>query len=271
MGLWTIAVPLLLAAVFLSGAMSFAWALAWRTGQSGWVDTIWSLAVGVAGVLVVLVPVLVGGEELTSRRILAASLVALWSLRLGLSIARRTLKGGDDPRYKKLKEEWGSDAPRQLFRFLQIQAAAGFILAAAVFAATRNPDPALGLADLLAALLLIVSIAGATTADWQLERFKADPANRGGLCEVGLWAYSRHPNYFFEWLGWCAYPIFALGSGLLSPWFALSLAAPALMYWVLVYASGIPPLEEHMLRSRGDAFRAYQRRVNAFWPGPRRP
>jgi steroid 5-alpha reductase family enzyme len=81
---------------------------------------------------------------------------------------------------------------------------------------------------------------------------------------------SRHPNYFFEWLGWFAYAVIAIAIDLTCsyPWGWLAVAGPVLMYWLLVHASGIPPLEAHMLRSRGDAFRAYQQRVNAFWPGP---
>ncbi|MBB4449781.1 DUF1295 domain-containing protein, partial [Aliirhizobium cellulosilyticum] len=84
------------------------------------------------------------------------------------------------------------------------------------------------------------------------------------VCETGLWRYSRHPNYFFEWMFWCCWFLLAASPS----W--LSLLAPLLMYWLLVHVSGIPPLEDHMLRSRGEKFRALQRRVNAFFPGPRR-
>jgi steroid 5-alpha reductase family enzyme len=105
-------------------------------------------------------------------------------------------------------------------------------------------------------------------ADRQLAAFRDDPANKGRVCDVGLWGMSRHPNYFFEWMGWFAYTIIAIDFSGGYPWGWLALAGPALMYWLLVHASGIPPLEAHMLRSRGQAFRDYQHRVNAFWPGP---
>jgi steroid 5-alpha reductase family enzyme len=88
------------------------------------------------------------------------------------------------------------------------------------------------------------------------------------VMEIGLWRYSRHPNYFFEWLGWCAWPLLAITMAFGWSW--LSLLAPLLMYWLLVHVSGIPPLERHMLASRGDKFRALQARVNAFFPGPRK-
>jgi steroid 5-alpha reductase family enzyme len=117
--------------------------------------------------------------------------------------------------------------------------------------------------------MLVIAIVGEAIADRQLATFRADPKNRGQVCDVGLWGMSRHPNYFFEWFGWLAYPAIAIDLGS-YPWGWIALCGPALMYWLLVYASGIPPLEAHMLRSRGAAFRAYQDRVNAFWPGPPR-
>ena len=81
--------------------------------------------------------------------------------------------------------------------------------------------------------------------------------------------WSRHPNYFFEWFGWLAYPLLAIDLTGSIRGASLASLAPACMYWLLVYVSGIPPLEEHMLRTRGDKFRAYQQRTNAFFP--RRP
>ena len=93
---------------------------------------------------------------------------------------------------------------------------------------------------------------------------------KGGVCEIGLWAYSRHPNYFFEWMAWLAYPVIAVGLPARNGFGLLAFAGPLLMYWLLVLVSGIPPLEKHMLLSRGEAFAAYQRRVNAFFLGPRR-
>ena len=104
--------------------------------------------------------------------------------------------------------------------------------------------------------------------DEQLRRFRDDPANKGKICDAGLWKWSRHPNYFFEWLGWLAYPVLAIDLGGHDPWGYVALAAPLCMYWLLVYVSGIPPLEEHMLAKRGDAFRKYQMTTNVFFPGP---
>ncbi len=260
-------IPLLLAAVFLSVAMAFAWRVQRVTGNSGWIDTIWSFAVGAAGLVLALLP-MAGDGGLSARQLLVAGLIGLWSARLGGYIAFRSKGASEDPRYAWLMQEWGADASRRLFIFLQVQALAGLVLVLAVALAARNPAPNLRLLDGLGVLLFIFAIGGATVADEQLRRFKADPAHRGMVCDTGLWAHSRHPNYFFEWLGWLAYPIIALGVD--HPAGLLAFAAPGLMYLLLVHASGIPPLEAHMARSRGAAFAAYRERVNAFFPGPAR-
>jgi steroid 5-alpha reductase family enzyme len=108
-------------------------------------------------------------------------------------------------------------------------------------------------------------MAGEAVSDAQLTRFKATHS-KGAICDVGPWSRSRHPNYFFEWLFWVALPFFGIAVLPDYPWGWGALMAPAIMYWLLAHVSGVPPLEAHMLRSRGDAFREYQRRVPAFWP-----
>jgi steroid 5-alpha reductase family enzyme len=262
-------IPLLLTlAVALSLTMAFAWSVARHPGKSGWTDAIWSFAIGGAGIIGALAP-LHGAPD--ARQWLVAALVAIWSLRLGLHIAQRTMGAGDDPRYADLRTTWGDAFPRQLFIFLQIQALAAFFLAISITAAARNPAPFPAWSDLAGALILIVAIWGEGVADRQLTAFRKNPANRGRVCDAGLWGLSRHPNYFFEWLGWLAYATIAIGPAGRFAWGFAALSGPALMYWLLVYASGIPPLEAHMLRSRGDLFRAYQARVRAFFPIPKRP
>lgn len=265
-----IAIALAAAAIFLSAWMTVAWWLQMRTGKSGWIDTLWSYGVGIAGVALTLLVPLASNEAVSPRQWLVASLCALWSVRLGTHILLRTLSGGDDPRYAQLKKEWKRGAQRRMFGFLQIQALCAFVLAFGIFVAAQNPAPGLRVSDWIGAALLLAAIAGAGAADRQLRAFLADKKNRGKVADIGLWSYSRHPNYFFEWLGWFAYALIAFDSSGSHWWWPLALIAPAMMYWLLVHASGIPPLEAHMLRSRGEAFRDYQRRVNAFFPGPPR-
>jgi steroid 5-alpha reductase family enzyme len=251
-------------AVSLSVLMSGAWIVQQRTGNSGWVDTIWTFSLGLVGVGSALWPV--GGSGPNSRQWLVAALVAIWSLRLGTHIAVRTAKITDDPRYAAYAKEWGADSPRKMFIFLQNQGLGSIPLIFAVFVAARFPSESLRLQDYLGAIILLVGIVGEAIADAQLTRFRNDPANKGHVCDIGLWRWSRHPNYFFEWFGWLAYPVIAISPD--YPWGWVALLAPIFMYWILVHVTGVPPLEEHMLRSRGERFRAYQSRTSKFFPLP---
>jgi steroid 5-alpha reductase family enzyme len=251
-------------AVSLSILMAGAWVVQQRTGNSGWVDTIWTFSLGLVGAGSALWPV--AGAAPNNRQWLVAALVAIWSLRLGLHIAARTAGITDDPRYAAFAKDWGVDSPRKMFIFLQNQGLGSIPLVFAIFVAARFPGEALRLQDYLGALILFAGIAGEGVADAQLKRFRSDPANKGRVCDAGLWRWSRHPNYFFEWFGWLAYPVIALSID--YPWSLTTLLAPLFMYWILVHVTGIPPLEAQMLRSRGDRYRDYQSRTSAFFPLP---
>jgi steroid 5-alpha reductase family enzyme len=250
------------AEIGLAAIMAGAWGVQRLTGVSGWIDAIWTFGVGALGVALAL-GLGALGDGASWRAGMVAIFAAAWSLRLGLHIVARTIKAGDDPRYRKLMQDWGTAGPRRLLAFLQVQALVGAILALAIGLAAAAPGALLRGRDAIGALLFVAALVGEAAADAQIARFKADPANRGKICDVGLWRLSRHPNYVFEWLTWVAFAILALGAHW-TGW--LALFAPALMYWTLRYASGVPLLEEHMLASRGGAFRSYQARTPIFFP-----
>ena len=273
MSAYQFAIVFIAVSAALSAVMSGAW-LAWRgTKNSGWVDAIWTFGLGAIGVVAALTPFLLFAE-LTARQAILAVLIALWSARLGLHIAQRTAGVTDDPRYARLLRDWGVNAPKQMFWLLQKQALVSIPLALAMALAAFNPLPGLRLQDWLGVLVLLIGIGGEAISDFQLRRFCADPANQNHICSAGLWGWSRHPNYFFEWFGWLAYPLFAIdfggGHAWPYPWGFAALAGPLCMYLLLVHVSGIPPLEAHMLERRHDEFRAYQARTNAFFPAPPR-
>lgn len=251
----------------LSVVMTFAWFVWRRTGNSGWIDAVWTFGLGATAVLAALIPD--GNGDISSRQYFVAGVFALWSLRLGLHIAYRTWSITEDPRYAALERDWGEDRERQMFILLQKQALVSLPLALSVVIAAWKPG-ATGLQDFLGALILLVAIGGETVADRQLRAFRADKGNRGKIADHGLWAWSRHPNYFFEWLGWVAYPVIAIdfAGGYAIGW--LALIGPAMMYWLLRYVSGVPPLETHMAETRGEAFRRYQARTSVFFPWPPR-
>lgn len=255
-------------AVALSVLMAAAWLVQQRTGNSGWVDTIWTFALGLVGAGSALWPLGSGGPN--ARQWLVAALVAVWSIRLGCHIALRTIGITDDPRYAAFARDWGADAPRRMFVFLQNQGFGSIPLVFAIFVAAHVPAAALRFQDFLGAVILATGVAGEALADAQLRQFRNDPANEGRVCDIGLWRWSRHPNYFFEWFGWLAYPVIAIqfDAPFDYPVGWAALLAPAFMYWILVHVTGIPPLEAQMLRSRGERYRDYQARTSAFFPLP---
>jgi len=253
---------------FLALVMTAAWLVQRKTGQGGWADAFWSLGLGAAGVVVALFPI--EGATPSARQMLAACLIGAWGLRLGLHIAARARSSDEDPRYARLRQDWGAQFQSRMFGFLMLQAGAAAFLALSVLVAARNPAPGLTFQDAAASLVFIGALFGEAIADRQLARFKADPANHGQVCDTGLWAWSRHPNYFFEWLGWCAWPIFAIELSGGWPWGWLALSGPAYIYWLLTRVSGVPLLEAHMQRSRPKAFAAYAERTSVFFPRPPR-
>ncbi len=240
-------------------AMAAAFALRRATGNSGWIDATWTFAVGAVGAAAALEA---SGANL--RGIIVAICALAWALRLGGHIASRAWRSGDDPRYRKLEESWGKRAGLRLFLFLQAQAFVGAWLALCIaFAALSQPWAP---RDALAGGLFAVALVGEAVADATLDRFKANPNNRGGICDVGLWSRSRHPNYFFEWLTWVAAALAAIDPFASEFYWLAALAAPALMYWTLRYASGVPPVEERMAATRGDAFERYKAKTPEFFP-----
>ena len=258
---------MLSALLFMALAINLAWLFQRQAGNSGWIDVFWTFGTGIAGVGVALWP-LSGAPWPTERQLLVAILVAAWSIRLGAYVAVRVAASSEDTRYVAFRKRWGPAYQWTLLRAVQPQALVSAILCLAILLAARRPEPGLGFQDLAGVIVLAVAILGEAIADLQLARFKAVHTTPGAICERGLWAWSRHPNYFFEWLGWLAYPVIAIDPA--RPLTLLSLGAPAAMFVVLRFVTGVPPLEKAMLASRGERFRAYQARTSVFFPLPPR-
>ena len=241
-----------------AAVMAALWGWQRRTGNAGIVDVGWTALV--AG-LAILDARLGGGWEY--RRAAAGFMIGSWGLRLAVHLFYdRVLGRPEDGRYVAMRREWGDQAPRRFFWFFQTQALAAVAFSLPAWFAAANPDPEFSLVEIAAAALWAIAFAGEATADRQLLRFKSDAANRGRTCRVGLWRLSRHPNYFFEWLIWIAFALFASA----SPWGWLTWACPAAMLYFLFKVTGIPLNEAQALRSRGDEYRDYQRTTSVFIP-----
>jgi len=243
--------------------MAAAWAYGLATKNGGWTDVFWSFGTGL--VLAAAALLAQGPEGIGPRQVLVAAFMIVWGLRLGLYLGPRVAGGPEDPRYAAFRKA-AKNYPLTMLWVSLPQAPATALLGLSVVAAAQRPGAALDARDGLAVLVFLAAIAGEAVADAQMKRFRENPANKGQVIETGLWAWSRHPNYFFQWLGWIAYPVMALD--LSRPVSFLTLVAPAVMYGLLRHVSGVPPLEAAMLKSRGDRFRDYQRRVSVFFPLP---
>ena len=241
--------------------MIAAWAYGLAVKDGGWTDVFWTFGTG--AVLAAAAILASGPDGIGPRNLLVAAFLAVWSLRLGLYLAPRVASHAEDPRYAQFRT--AKNLPLMMLFVTLPQAPASALLGVSVVLAAQTPGP-LGLRDALAVAIIVAAVVGEHLSDSQMKRFRADPANKGQVIETGLWAWSRHPNYFFQWLGWLAYPAIALDPSRPITW--LSLTAPAVMYGLLRYVSGVPPLEEAMLKSRGDLFRDYQKRVSVFFPRP---
>lgn len=244
-------------------AMSIAWLIVRAAGDGGWTDVVWTLLIGLIGAFAALWP---APDAVAARQALVALLIGLWALRLGGYIALRTARAETpDPRYERFKQEWGGWGLKA-WGFLMIQAATVMVLVISLRAAAIRPSADLGWRDALGVLIVLVAVGGEALADRQMAAFRRDKANKGKVADTGLWAWSRHPNYFFEWMVWLAWPVMALDAA--HPFGWLSLLAPIQMWWLLNHVSGVPMLEAQMLKSRPQAYRAYQARVSRFFPLP---
>ncbi len=197
------------------------------------------------------------------RRLVIGSMTAIGGIRLGSYLLfTRVLGKHHDKRYDLLEKEWGKNIPFRYFLFYQYQAIAIVFLTVQFIVISRNPAPELSSLEYAGIAVWLISVIGQTVSDAQLNAFKNNPANKGTVCRVGLWNYSRHPNYFFEWLIWIAYLLFALSSH--GGWIAIF--APATMLYLLLNVTGIPLTEKNAVESKGDLYREYQRTTSAFVP-----
>ncbi len=246
----------LLACCFI---MFLVWLWSYKIKNAGVVDIFWSYNFPVIAIILFL---LAPGFE--PRKILLGSMVVIAGLRLGTHLAIRVLKHlrEEEPRYAQIRKDWGKNAEPKMAGFFQMQAASNVLLAIPFFISMVNPKPELSPLEYAGAILWAISVLGEAVADQQLANFKKDPANKGKVCDTGLWNYSRHPNYFFEWLMWFSYFVFAMA----SPYGYIAIISPAIILYLLLKVTGIPTTEQQSLKTKGDAYREYQRTTSVFVP-----
>lgn len=232
------------------------WIIQYVINDSGIVDVFWGASVAIIGVFFCL---LTNGDS--TRRWIGAILISAWALRLSFYLYIRWRSHEEDGRYAALKEKWGDRAQLRMFRFYQMQGLGAYLFALPVLVGCLDSAP-IGWIDFLAIGVWFVSIVGEAISDQQLHHFRQQPENKGEVCKVGFWKYSRHPNYFFEWLHWWTYVLLAITAPL--GW--LTILAPVAMWFFLNRVTGIPHTEVQAMKSRGEKYRRYQETTSAFFP-----
>lgn len=246
-----------IAATLLAVMFALVWWLCVRLGNYGFLDALWSLSVAVVAPMYA-----IWGNGDPTRRWAFATIGAAWSLRLGLYILRRVLRHhpDEDARYRTLRQKWPT--PIRFLLFFELQAFIALLFSTPFLLASINPTPRLAPLEILGLAIAVLATAGEALADWQAQRFKHQTADKQAVNNVGLWRYSRHPNYFFESMVWWGFFVAALS----FPYGWLTVICPMLMLYLLLNVTGIPLTEKHSLESRGERYRQYQRTTSRFIP-----
>jgi steroid 5-alpha reductase family enzyme len=247
-----------LGAAIVCGLMFVLWLIHLPMRNAAIVDAGWAGGLAILGIFYA-----VSSGTPWPHRALIGVMAGVWGIRLGLYLLlTRVIGHPEEGRYQELRRKWVTNLPFKFLLFFESQAILDVILSVPFLLAVQNTSPELSPLEFAGAAIWFIAVIGEIASDAQLSSFKRNPANRGRTCNVGLWRYSRHPNYFFEWLVWMAFATVALA----APYGYLGLISPALILYFLLRVTGIPATEAQSLRSRGDEYRRYQQTTSAFVP-----
>jgi steroid 5-alpha reductase family enzyme len=252
-GLWISVLPVLLIAA------TFTWVLSLPLRNVGIVDSLWSLLFFAAAVVYGL-----GSDPRAPRLAFVLWMVVLWAGRLSIYITARGIGKGEDHRYQAIRARNEPGFPfKSLYLVFWLQALLAWVISLPLLGAFASDRP-LGVLDFLGIALWVVGFVFESVGDWQLARFKKNPANAGAVMNRGLWRYTRHPNYFGEFCIWWGFWLIALSAG---AWW--SIVGTALMSYLLLKVSGVTLLEKD-IGNRRPQYADYVLKTNAFFPGPPR-
>jgi steroid 5-alpha reductase family enzyme len=252
---------LLVGAVLASGVMAVLWIVQVRTRDASHVDVAWAVLIACAAILYAL---LADGDA--AHRALAAALASIWGFRLGAYLYFDRVRGKEeDGRYRALRAKWGQSANRNFFWFFQFQAAFVVFFSLPFAFIALEPETGFGVLVWIGVTVWAIGNLGTIAADRQLAAWRADASTAGTTARRGLWSWSRHPNYFFEFTNWCGVALVATT----APHGWIAWIVPAGLLFLLFRVTGIPATEAQALRSRSD-YAEYQRTTSVFVPLPPR-
>ncbi|NNE37446.1 MAG: DUF1295 domain-containing protein [Gammaproteobacteria bacterium] len=253
----------LIAYAFLASSivMTVLWYIQLKTHNAGTVDVAWSFLTPIIGAWLILFDT----TPDSTRQFLILLLAVIWGFRLGIYLYKRVMNEVEDGRYRYFREYAGDNSPLVMLLFFQLQASWTILFALPFWAASKNISPDIGILDICGISIWIIAIFGEVLSDRQLKNFKQVASNKGKVCQQGLWKYSRHPNYFFEWLHWVAYVLI----GFYTSYWWLTVAGVLVMYVFITRITGIPFTEDQAIRSKGNAYIEYQKTTRKFFPVPK--
>lgn len=237
--------------------MVLLWLRQTRTRNATAVDVGWSACVGGLAVLYALL-----ATTPSVHRWMVGLCGGVWGARLAWHLWSDRVGKPEDGRYATLRASWGAQAQPKFLAFYAAQAVLAVLLATPFLLAVGNTSSSAHWTEVLGCAVVAIAVVGESTADAQLARFKRRPDSKGKTCREGLWRYSRHPNYFFEWSAWLGFALLATS----TPYGWIAWFAPAVMLYLLFKVTGIPATEAQALRSRGADYREYQRTTSVFVP-----
>lgn len=239
--------------------MCVLWLINTRINNAAIVDVGWGNGFALVAVIAALM-----AQAYPARQWLIVGMVVFWGVRLAthLLIDRVLSNKPEDGRYLDIRARWKTSINLKFFFFFQAQTVLIVVLSLPFMLVAMNPEPNISHLEWIGVGIWAMGLVGESIADQQLKRFKDDPANKGKTCRTGLWNYSRHPNYFFEWVIWVGYFTIALA----SPFGWLAVISPLGMLYILLKVTGIPLTEAQAVRTRGEDYRDYQRTTSMFIP-----
>ena len=250
---------LVLTLVLSFGMMTALWPLSLKLADVSIIDILWAPAFAVLGLACFIATPVTG-----ARAAIAVALVLVWAIRLGSHIfARWSHLGHEDYRYAEMRRQRGANFPLvSLVTIFWLQALLLWIISFPLQAAASSDAP-LGVLDVVGTVLALAGIVIETVADWQLTHFRADPANRDKVMDQGLWSWSRHPNYFGDFVLWWGFFLLGMASG--APWWTI--LGPLVMSALLIHFSGAGLMEDTIIVRR-PGYADYIRRTSLFVPWP---
>jgi len=240
--------------------MGLVWVVSLIRKDASIVDPVWSLAFITLGTAYRFA----SDTDYGARPAIVLGLLFVWGVRLSAYLFWRNAGKGEDYRYQAMRERQGPNFPvKSLFTVFWFQAILAWIVSLPLLAAVDGGS-AVGIFDYLGLVFWVVGIVFEAVGDFQLARFKADPANQGKVLDRGVWRFTRHPNYFGDFMVWWGFYLFGLGAG---GWWAFP--GPLLMSVLLMRVSGAALLEKKLTKTR-EGYEEYVRSTNVFFPGPKK-